>query len=442
MLTESARARLTLFAFGDFAFNLYWQSITLFLLYYYTDALELPVTTAALIYSVATVWDGIANFVAGLLSDRWRRRSGYRLLLIVGSVPLGLACVATYLAPWGYGLWPLLLLTAGHLMFRTLYAAVNVAYLVLGARLSDDSGERAYLAGARMVFGTLAWVVVARGTVPIGHWLTSSPVATDAYFGAALVFAAAATVILLLVGAAARDGKVNEAGAAPDLMAGLRSLAANRAFVTLNLAMMAVTVAIAVLNKSILYYFKYALGDEAAGMQALTWIGLIGLPAMPLWMRLRRRIGTRGLWFFAAGGAVIGLAALFSIGNGAEAAQICLTALQALFVGVQFAFWAMLPNTIEYGEKTTGLRVEGTVFGVAALSQRIAIGFATLILGATFERVGYVANAQPTSAMLEAIRLTMSVAPGLFLALSCLAMALNPLGRGVHARVLGELKQE
>jgi len=38
-----ARARLLLFAFGDFAFNLYWQSIMLFLLFYYTEALGLPV---------------------------------------------------------------------------------------------------------------------------------------------------------------------------------------------------------------------------------------------------------------------------------------------------------------------------------------------------------------------------------------------------------------
>jgi GPH family glycoside/pentoside/hexuronide:cation symporter len=435
------KSRLTLFAFGDFAFNLYWQSITLFLLFYYTDALELPMSMAAGIYSVASVWDGIANFVAGALSDRWRHRTGYRALLMAGSVPLGLACIATYMAPSGTGLWALLLLTAGHLMFRTLYAVVNVAYLVLGARLSDDSGERAFLAGARMLFGTLAWVAVAQGTVPVGRWVTASTVATDAYFGAALVFAAVSTLILLGVGAVARDEGVKGGEAPADLLAGLRSLAANRAFVTLNLAMMAMTVSIAVLNKAILYYFKYALDDEAAGLQALTWIGLVGLPAMPVWMRLRGWVGTRSLWFLAAGGAIATLVGLSLLGDGARAAQLYLAGLQILFVGLQFAFWAMLPNTIEYGEKTTGLRVEGTIFGVAALLQRIAIGLATLILGFVFERAGYVANAKQTHDMLEAIRLTMTVLPGLFIALSCLAMIRNPLGKGVHAQVLDDLKR-
>ena len=41
--TRPSKARLLLFAFGDFAFNLFWQSVMLFLLFYYTDALDIPI---------------------------------------------------------------------------------------------------------------------------------------------------------------------------------------------------------------------------------------------------------------------------------------------------------------------------------------------------------------------------------------------------------------
>jgi GPH family glycoside/pentoside/hexuronide:cation symporter len=420
----ATRSRLALFAFGDFAFNLYWQSISLFLFYYYTDARELPVATAAAIYSVASVWDGIANFAVGALSDRWRRRAGFRTLLIAGSVPLGLACVAAYLTPSAQGIWAVLLLAAGHLLFRTLYALVNVAYLVLGARLSADGGDRAFLAGLRMLFGTLAWVAVARGTLAIGHWVTASPLATDAYFGAAVAFAVAATLILLLVGAlAVPRGAEEPAGAPPDIAAILKSLAANRAFVTLNLAMMAMILGHTVLCNSILYYFKYVLGDASAGHETLAWIGLVGLPAMPMWMLLRRRLGSRGVWFVAAAGAMAVLPfLLLAEQSGVWAAKFCLSGLQALFIGLHFVFWAMLPNTIEYGERATGLRVEGTVFGVAAMLQRFAAGLGTATLGAVFGNAGYVANAQQSPDMLEAIRGTMTYAPALCLALSCVAM--------------------
>ena len=69
-MTHPSKPRLLLFAFGDFAFNLYWQSVMLFLLFYYTDAVNLPIAVAATIYMIASVWDGIANFLAGVVVDR------------------------------------------------------------------------------------------------------------------------------------------------------------------------------------------------------------------------------------------------------------------------------------------------------------------------------------------------------------------------------------
>jgi hypothetical protein len=89
----------------------------------------------------------------------------------------------------------------------------------------------------------------------------------------------------------------------------------------------------------------------------------------------------------------------------------------------------MLPNTIEYGEDETGVHVEGSVFGVAALLQRIAIGIATAILGWGFASAGYVPNASQSAATLAGMRATVAFVPLIFFALSCAAMLLNPLGR-------------
>ena len=95
MTARPSKARLLLFAFGDFAFNLFWQSIMLFLLFYYTDALSLPIGVAATTYMIASIWDGIANFVAGVLVDRKHDRFRYGPLLIAGAVPLGRRCAAS-----------------------------------------------------------------------------------------------------------------------------------------------------------------------------------------------------------------------------------------------------------------------------------------------------------------------------------------------------------
>ena len=184
-LRPISRPRLVLFAFGDFAFNLFWQSITLFLLFYYTDALELPIGVAATTYMVASIWDGIANFAAGVLVDRGHDRIHYGALIAAGAVPLGLMFVLIYLPPAGSGGWAIAWVFAAHLLFRTAYAAVNVPYLAMSARISPDSGDRAFIAGLRMLFGTAAAVTVALSTVPVGRWLTGSNGA-EAYFGAAM----------------------------------------------------------------------------------------------------------------------------------------------------------------------------------------------------------------------------------------------------------------
>jgi len=440
MTSALSRRRLILFAFGDFAFNLFWQSIMLFLLFYYTDALGLPIGVAATTYLVASVWDGIANFIAGILVDRKHDRFRYGPLLAAGAVPLGLTFILTYMPPLASGAGAIASVFIAHLLFRTAYAGVNVPYLAMTARVSADPGDRAFVAGMRMLFGTAAAVTVALTTVPVGRWLTGSS-AAQAYFGAAILFAIAGAAIVVLVGATYREAAVPHRPQPSDVRAMVLSLARNRSFVTLNAAMMAMIVAITVLSKSVLYYFKYLLNDPDAGQLALASMGLVSGIAIPLWMLLGRAVGLRALWLIAAGLGMAGLVIFSAVQfDGARTMQFFLVGMQVMIVGLNFVFWAMLPNTIEYGERATGLHVEGAVFGMAALLQRIAIGIATAILGWSFESGGYVANVRQTAAMLVRMRETVAFAPLIFLGLSCVAMMFNPLGRERQRRSGGKVE--
>ncbi|MFP5330082.1 MAG: MFS transporter [Alphaproteobacteria bacterium] len=428
-MTRVPRPRFLLFAFGDFAFNLFWQSVMLFLLFYYTEALDIPIALAATTYMVASIWDGLANFAVGLWLDRRQRALRYGPMLAAGAIPLGGTFILAYLPMPASGLWAAVGVFAAHLLFRTAYAAVNVPYLAMSARISPDPSDRAFVAGTRMLFGTAAAVTVALLTIPVGRWLAGASPA-DSYFAAAFVFATVGALILIVVGLTYRDAVQVHRPFPPSLKALFLSLGQNRAFVTLNAATMAMIVAITMLNKSVLYYFKYLLDDPEGGQVALAAMGVVSAIAIPLWMLIGGYIGLRALWFFVAGIGMLQLAlfSLFGV-DGPAMMQAFLIAMQVTIVGLNFIFWAMLPNTIEYGERETGLHVEGAVFGVAALLQRIAIGIATAILGWSFSSAGFVANVQQSAETLSAMRLTVALVPMAFLALSCVAMALNPLGR-------------
>ena len=443
MSTAVPKRRLLLFAFGDFAFNLYWQSVMLFLLFYYTEAIELPMAIAATTYMVASIWDGIASFIAGIYVDQRQDRLRFGRLIAIGAIPLALTFTLAYLPPPNRGVIGVTMVFVGHLLFRTAYAAVNVPFLAMSARISPDGEDRAIVAGMRMMFGTAAAVTVALVTIPVGRWLTGSADAARAYLGAAILFAMLGAAILVVVGNSYRDAAHPEHRTPATLKDALLSLSRNMAFVTLSAAMMAMIVAITVLNKSVLYYFKYLLNDPDAGQLALASMGLVSGIAIPLWMLIGRLVGLRALWLITASIAMAGLLLFAAIDvHQAGIMQLFLISMQVTIVGLNFVFWAMLPNTIEYGEVETGLHVEGTVFGLAALLQRIAIGIATAILGWSFASAGFVANVEQSAKTLAGMRATVALVPLIFLALSCVAMWLNPLGRRSRGRIVHELETE
>lgn len=440
-LARPSRLALLVFASGDFAFNLYWQSIMLFLLFYYTDVLELPVTTATTIYAAASVWDGMANFFIGAMIDRWRRRALLRSWILVGSVPLALTFIATFAPPLWLSGSALAIIVLAHFAFRAAYAALNVPYLAMSAGISTASEDRALVAGARMIFGTLAWVSVARGTLPIGRALTGTT-GPSAYFIAAVVFAVVATLLLALVASHYRQAPAVAPAPHIPLRCALGSIARNRAAVTLSLAMMAMIIGVTILNKSVLYYFKYFTNDAGAGEATLGWMGIASAGSMPGWIALQRRLGARALWFIAATMCIMGLLLFATVRfERAWSVELFLIALQVAMAGLHFSFWAMLPDTVEYGEHITGMRVEGATFGLAVLLQRVAIGAATLLLGAGFSGAGYLANATQSAATLADMRVTIALVPLAFLCLCATIMLFNPLGRGVHARIVSELAQ-
>src|SRR5213075_765252 len=154
--------------------------------------------------------------------------------------------------------------------------------------------------------------------------------AAQAYFGAAVLFACVGAAILFLVGATYRDGTQPHRPMPRDLKAMIYSLAGNRGFVALNAAMMAMIVAVTILSKSVLYYFKYLLDDPDAGQLALASMGLVSGIAIPLWMLLGRYLGLRALWLIASGLAMSGLV-LFTLGNfdGTRPMHLFLVGMQA-----------------------------------------------------------------------------------------------------------------
>ncbi len=411
------------YGLGDFACNLYWQSVSLFLLFYYTEVAGLSPATAGLIYLVASVWDGVIDPLIGMVADRTRTRFGaYRPYLLIGGPLLGLSFCLLYYRPPLEGHALAIFMLVSHLIFRTVYALVNIPYAALSGRITADPDRRAQLSGFRMFFGALAAALVSLA-IPFANGEGRG------YFLLAIGFAAVATTLFPLVFAVTREPDTAAAAAPPPKLKTLVwSLLSNRAFWALNLGVVAFAVSGTALTKSVLYYFKYQLHDEAAGALCLAATGAAGLIVIPFWTLLARRLGRRGVWIAAS---VVGLSGLLilallpSVGTGWTTAL--LVWVHSGFLGLFFAFWSLLPDTVDYGEQATHVRADGFVFGVAGMISKVSVGIGAALFGWGLGVSGYRPNIEQSAETLAGLKILMVLPPivGLLICVVLMILALR-----------------
>lgn len=444
-MTAAAPDQLSLarklgFTVGEYASNLYWQSLSLFLLFFYTDVVGLSASMAGLIYMVASIWDGAIDPIMGAIVDRTRSRFGrYRPYLLFGSVPLALCFALLYYNPPLTGTALVIWLLATHIIFRTAYTVVSIPFTSLNARITSSSNERATLAGLRMIFATLAGLTIAAATQPLAAKFGGG-VMHQGYFKAAAVFGLVATLIFPLVFLAVREPELGPAEKAPRMSEYWAAMRDNRAFWVVMITLTCAVICATAFGKSLLYYFKYYLHDEGASRLALSLIAGSGLVIIPVWMLVTRFIGKRLSWFVATSIGLLGLAyfALTDI-RSASAMTVFFVYMHVGTLGLMMTFWSMLPDTVEYGEWRSGLRAESFIFGLGQFFLKVAIGLGAGLFGLALDLVGYVPNAQQSASTLAGLKYIMLVLPATGLTLGFIAMLFYPLKRGVHEDIVEQL---
>lgn len=429
------------FTLGDYASNLYWQSMSIFLMFFYTDAVGLSAATAGLIYMIASIVDALADPVMGSIADRTRTKRGrYRPYILFGCVPLGLSFVLLYWRPPIEGLWLALWMMLSHIIFRFAYTAVTIPYTSLNARLTDSSDERSTIAGYRMIFGVLAAMTVSWFTLPMVTRFGGGDLSTG-FLWAAVAFAVVATAIYPLVYYITREPAEPETPEPKLNFAGYwRALAPNRAFWVLIAATCVSFVCSVAIGDATIYYFKYYLNDEASVRYAYTAMGAVGLVAIPAWVWATKYIGKRNAWFAGTVWGIAGLTVFALVDIRTPVMMtVWLTLLTIGTLGLSFTFWSMLPDTVEYGEWRTGERTESFIFGLFQFFLKVALGVGTGIFGVLFDWVGYQANVEQSAETLAGLKWIMIGLPMVGLILGGVAMFFYPLRHGVHESIVEQL---
>ncbi len=393
---------------GDFGLNFYWQVAGLYLLFFYTDILGLPPAVAGTIYMVALIWDALLDPLIGLLADRTRSRHGrYRPWILFGAPLLAVSAVLLFLTPGNLGGWTIALVAISHILFRTLYACVSVPYAALTARVTRDAGLRADITGIRMVGATLAGLAVATLTQPLAAALGGGRVG---WAGVGAIYAGIATVVMLVCAHSVRnlDRPTTESISTAPLAMKLRATFANWPLLLVVAAVAVGSITATIFQKSLLYYFKYVVGNAALGGMALGFMAVVVGLSVPGFAYLARRHGKRVAWLTGLVPSIIGIILWrFADGQGTGMLFVALGVISVGAAAYYVSFWAMLADTVEFGEWKTGLRVESFAYGLAMLGQKAALGLGAGLLGILLGHIGYQAGAAQSPATLAGLKAMM-----------------------------------
>ncbi|MGX7047884.1 sugar (Glycoside-Pentoside-Hexuronide) transporter [Lactococcus piscium] len=148
---------------ADFACNLIWQMISLYLLYYYISVAKLDGMKIASMFVICRLIDAITDLFFGYLIDKTSTRWGKsRPYFLWGSVPFAVFAFLTFSVPTtlseGATLIYCYLTYTG---LSIMYTIVNIPMASILPALTDDPQERTNLATTRQFFAFLGSTLIS-----------------------------------------------------------------------------------------------------------------------------------------------------------------------------------------------------------------------------------------------------------------------------------------
>lgn len=420
------------FGSGDLAQNLIYQTISMYLLMFYTNVYGLDPSAAAFMFLIVRVVDVIWDPVVGTYVDKHNPRFGkYRSYLLLAGVPLtGLAILCF----WDGFSGSLLYAYITYVGMSMLYTLINVPYGALNASLTRDTEEITVLTSVRMFLANVGGLAVAYGIPMIVATLSpdgkiNTVESANAWFVTMAIYAVAGLVLLLFCFTQTKERVVMDKSETDDVKVSdlwvefrrnrpLRILAF---FFVTAFAMMAIG------NSAGSYYMIYNIHSSAD--QLAYFMALGSVPAfifMPMVPAIKRKVGKRGMFNIFLSVAILGMILIYIISMVPSLrSQIWLVYL-AQFIkstGVIVAtgyMWALVPEVISYGEYTHGKRISGIVNALTGIFYKAGMALGGVVPGLILAFVGFDKNnaVSQTAFAEQGILWLVAVIPALLLGLS------------------------
>lgn len=380
--------------------NVVWTGISTFLVYFYTDVVGIAAGLIGTIFLFSRIVDGASDVVMGVVLDKTRTRFGKaRPWLLWLALPFAVVATALFAVPDANSTTQIIYIIVTYNIALLVYTAVEIPHGTLGALMTYDQHQRSVLNVAKMIGAYVAIIAITNITLPIVDFFgggQSGWIYTFVLFG----LVAAAIYFFTFWSTKERTDPVGtkQDKDRPSVKASLISLARNKYWFIATLVLLLMYIYNAITAGVAIYYSEYVLGSPALVGVVATALTLATLGGMLLVVPITRRFGKRNTAIVGCLIAVVGSLIIFAVPDSTAVVvigQIVRGIGKAAIMGVIFA---MLADTMEYGEWKTGIRIEGLIYSGASMGIKIGTGLGSALIGWGLAASGYLGGQETQSA--------------------------------------------
>ncbi len=441
------------FGSGDLAQNLIYQTISMYLLFFYTNVYGLDPAVAAVMFLIVRIVDVIWDPLVGTYVDKHDPKLGkYRAYLILGGIPLTAFAILCFWNGFSGSLFYAYFTYVGLSMCYTL---VNVPYGALNASLTRDTAEITKLTSVRMFMANVGGLAVGMGIPMILKFFdpsetTDMSMSDSAWFATMALYGSIGLALLIFCFSQCRERVVMDKSETENVKVSdlWMEFVHNRPLRILAFFFITAFAMMAIGNAAGAYYINYNLSGSAEELSI--FMGLGSIPAfifMPMIPAIKRMVGKKGMFYIFLVTAIIGMGMLYAISVIPALRQHMWMVYIAQFIkstGVIVAtgyMWALVPEVISFGEYTHGRRISGIVNALTGIFYKAGMALGGVGPGLVLAFVGFDKTAPTQTPFAEqGILWLVAVIPAILLALAMFIISRYELDDDVIDRINREIE--
>jgi len=433
------------YGLGDVGSNMLLDIGTLYLLKFYTDVLGIPGAWGGVIFLISKFFTAFTDIGTGLMLDA-RKNIGpqgkFRPFIRYAAIPVMLLAIANFIDTPFDLTGKIITATVLFMLFGVFFSMMNCSYGAMVPAMTKNPNERAQLAAFRQGGATLGLLVNTVAFVPILNYFSGT--GSSSYALAASCFAVVGFIFMMFCVRGVKERYISvpeNKGQKVSLLNSFKAITSNRPLFVLCMANLCTLGAFNIKLAIQVYYTQYVLHDASLlammGFFSISCI-LVGVFMVPTVVRLfgKKPVYIGGLLLWAVGDVLN-----YNFGSTSTSFVVfsCLAFFGSAFVNS--LNWALVSDTVEYGEWRSGVRSEGTVYTGFTFFRKVSQALAGLIPGVILTAIGYVPNVEQSPTTIEGLRQLIFIWPcGLAIATMIIMLFFYNLTEKNYVKIVQELE--